>query len=58
VVIGGLLVATLLTLVIVPAVFRLLDRDRNLTHPGDDDPDPRAEPRVPDAPPLAGSASR
>jgi HAE1 family hydrophobic/amphiphilic exporter-1 len=40
VVIGGLLVATLLTLVIVPAVFRLLDRDRAL--PGHDDLDPRS----------------
>jgi HAE1 family hydrophobic/amphiphilic exporter-1 len=31
VVIGGLLVATLLTLVIVPAVYRLLDRDKDMT---------------------------
>jgi HAE1 family hydrophobic/amphiphilic exporter-1 len=40
VVIGGLLVATLLTLVIVPAVFRLLDRDHDMTHLHDD---PREE---------------
>jgi HAE1 family hydrophobic/amphiphilic exporter-1 len=33
VVIGGLLVATLLTLVLVPAVFRLLDRDHDLVQP-------------------------
>ncbi len=38
VVIGGLLVATLLTLVIVPAVFRLLDRDRDMTGHVEDDP--------------------
>jgi HAE1 family hydrophobic/amphiphilic exporter-1 len=52
VVIGGLLVATLLTLVIVPAVFRLLDRDRDLTDHDSDDPrsDPAPEPRE-----LAGS---
>ncbi|MCW2928828.1 MAG: AcrB/AcrD/AcrF family [Thermoleophilia bacterium] len=37
VVIGGLLVATLLTLVLVPAVFRILDRDRDQTRHHDDD---------------------
>ncbi|MCW2921697.1 MAG: hydrogenase expression protein [Thermoleophilia bacterium] len=53
VVIGGLLVATLLTLVIVPAVFRLLDRDRDMTDLTDD---PREE--LPTEPrPLAGSTS-
>ncbi len=31
VVIGGLLVATLLTLVIVPAVYRIMDRDKDMT---------------------------
>ncbi len=51
VVIGGLLVATLLTLVIVPAVFRLLDRDKDLTHFVDD---PRDE--LPSEPlPKAGA---
>ena len=43
VVIGGLLVATLLTLVIVPAVYRLFDRDRPMTD-HDDDADPRRTP--------------
>ena len=41
VVIGGLLTATLLTLVIVPAVFTLFDRDR-----GHADPDDEGEPAV------------
>lgn len=54
VVIGGLLVATLLTLVIVPAVFRLLDRDRDITHGAPDDPciEPASEQRR-----LAGTPS-
>ncbi|MCW2955970.1 MAG: efflux protein, partial [Thermoleophilia bacterium] len=37
VVIGGLLVATLLTLVIVPAVYRLFDRDHDMTRVAGDD---------------------
>ncbi len=54
VVIGGLLVATLLTLVIVPAVFRLIDRDHDMTTPATDDPREQLphEPR-----PLAGTTS-
>jgi PAS domain S-box-containing protein len=55
VVIGGLLVATLLTLVIVPAVFRLLDRDRDLTDHGPDDIEVVSDPRTPAEPELAGS---
>jgi HAE1 family hydrophobic/amphiphilic exporter-1 len=56
VVIGGLLVATLLTLIIVPAVFRILDRDRDMTGGAGD---PRGDaPVEPEAErPLAGSAS-
>jgi len=52
VVIGGLLVATLLTLVLVPAVYRLLDRDRDMTH----DDDPRDLPPVDSDREFAGAA--
>lgn len=53
VVIGGLLVATALTLVIVPAVFRLLDRDRDMT--AHDDEDPRSTPVDERTPVASGS---
>jgi HAE1 family hydrophobic/amphiphilic exporter-1 len=49
VVIGGLLVATLLTLIIVPAVYRLIDRDRDMSHAGFVDD---IEFEAPDHPPL------
>ncbi len=56
VVIGGLLVATLLTLIIVPAVFRILDRDRDMAEgAGDPRGDAPVEPNV--ERPLAETAS-
>ncbi len=55
VVIGGLLVATLLTLVIVPAVFRLIDRDHDMTDHAPDDP--RDALPSDDSRPLVGAPS-
>lgn len=50
VVIGGLVVATLLTLVVVPAVFRIIDRDRPM---GPAASDPRSD--LPTPPPVTST---
>ena len=53
VVIGGLSIATLLTLIIVPAVYTLFDRDHDLTLPHPDDR-PAVPPAAPSKPQPVG----